>query len=858
MPIEDTGLFCRGTANGPVTTIVPVLSANVNLLVCTVLGYEFGGTALDFSVEWGDGTNWQAMTRISTDSTSGQASSIFQLDNPNLSYDRFRITFAQGYSNGGTVSYVSFSNADSILYSNTLNNDTGTFTLQDTVTGGAAGDDIVIAGASFAPAIVVLTGQSQVLLLQENANACSSYFWGLSSKDYSQGQIAEVSGDFPSLSVISVRYLSNGTIISPTDTAFNFFAQAVSVSSETSLAPSVSAFNFSAQAIAISYSQIINNNVFNYIFNPSTAVPDSTNDDYGRILQLPNLYGSVEFTEEDWLLLDDSYPYGPVAGGGAAAAINWANEDPQPPANYADTGWWFDANFYKDGHNNNVFRNGTDSLTFYGEGRVRWMIGDGTNLVAVQAYPATNTSSLRDGSWHLVTRVRRFTGAGDSTYELWVDGILIDSRVVLGDRTDYWTNFWQNWTGFVVDEFGQFHGGEKQSALGKINHFPDYKGLVSDNARFNIASSGADILSRFNNGRGSLLVSEPGLVSLHRYDQGSGAVVPDSLGNAGDITLNNINQSQWVSDGGTNILATSALFDFQPQAIDISIATVISPVSDIFSFIGLPVVTSVDLILSYSADTFNFQAQPVTVSSGLTIPIASSVFSFDGQAVVISSSYNISPSVAQFNFQPQLVDISLGLSIIPSAALFNFQPQQISVIPTFNILASRFNFQGQQVNVSSETILSDSASIFNFQSSPVNVSANTILQKIAAVFIWSALPISISFVSAITPSAANFAFSAQIVSINYSSRANALNDAILEVTGGPTVNDGLLSFYLSNGAITSEIDDAELEFLIARGVTNTHIDDAWRIFLSGIISINLSGSLNDMKTEWWINGAPLV
>jgi len=82
-----------------------------------------------------------------------------------------------------------------------------------------------------------------------------------------------------------------------------------------------------------------------------------------------------------------------------------------------------------------------------------------------------------------------------------------------------------------------------------------------------------------------------------------------------------------------------------------------------------------------------------------------------------------------------------------------------------------------------------------------------------------------------------------------------MRDAILFLTGGPTVNDGLLSFYQTNGAVSNNLIDAENEFLIARGVVSSAKSDMWREFLLGL---GLSGTNNDMRSEWWLLGAPLI
>ena len=74
-----------------------------------------------------------------------------------------------------------------------------------------------------------------------------------------------------------------------------------------------------------------------------------------------------------------------------------------------------------------------------------------------------------------------------------------------------------------------------------------------------------------------------------------------------------------------------------------------------------------------------------------------------------------------------------------------------------------------------------------------------------------------------------------------------LNDEILRATGGPTVNDGLRSWF--SALSTETLNDAELRWLQAQaGVTGTTINDCWMQFLSGL---GYQGTLNDMQLAYW-------
>lgn len=82
-----------------------------------------------------------------------------------------------------------------------------------------------------------------------------------------------------------------------------------------------------------------------------------------------------------------------------------------------------------------------------------------------------------------------------------------------------------------------------------------------------------------------------------------------------------------------------------------------------------------------------------------------------------------------------------------------------------------------------------------------------------------------------------------------------LNDEILRVTTGPTVNDGLKAFYLSRSAAGTTLPDLEASYLkLQAGVTPGPISDMWMQYL-GLKSY--SGTINDRQYTWWLNNAPL-
>lgn len=207
--------------------------------------------------------------------------------------------------------------------------------------------------------------------------------------------------------------------------------------------------------------------------------------DYEMQQYLPTEFGQGEFTLEVSVLLDNSYSVGHCSDGTTDQAKNWCSEDPQP---YSNGSWWYKGNFLLDGHNNNDASQGTFSLQVYGGGRIRWLLGDG-QLRAVQAWPATETDSLLDGQWHKITLVRRYS-AGSATLEMYIDGELIDSSTAHQVNMQQW---WASWSGFPSGEEGWFWGAEKQAALGTLNQYEDFKGLVDDKKFYSRAKSATEI-----------------------------------------------------------------------------------------------------------------------------------------------------------------------------------------------------------------------------------------------------------------------------------------------------------------------------------------------------------------------------
>jgi hypothetical protein len=252
---------------------------------------------------------------------------------------------------------------------------------------------------------------------------------------------------------------------------------------------------------------------------------DTNSIEYGRQVQLPGQFGQGEFTLELWIKPNHLLPVGPTVTDSEKRA-NWAQADRRP---YSSYDWWYTGNFLLDGFNNGNFSAGTFALQFYGGGRVRWLLGDGSSQTggvrAVGAYPASSTPHLLDGRWHQLTLVRRWSGTNAAQLELWIDGVLIDTEA--GSRANM-RQWWDSWYGFGSAQAGWFWGAEKQAALGMMV-YEDYRGLVDELRFWSRAKSSSEIQANWNR---PVTGTETGLVGWYAFGESGGSSTCDSFGGA--------------------------------------------------------------------------------------------------------------------------------------------------------------------------------------------------------------------------------------------------------------------------------------------------------------------------------------
>lgn len=252
--------------------------------------------------------------------------------------------------------------------------------------------------------------------------------------------------------------------------------------------------------------------------------------DFVDVPRLPDGFGTGEFTLSLWIRPDAGYPVGPTYRASKMQLTHWSDADPEP---YSSDGWWLPGNFLLDGHTRpagflaGATREGTFSLQFYGGGRLRWMFADGDldvpgKVWAVQAWPASSTSSLLDGQWHHVATVRRWREPQGATLELWIDGLRV-AQTEIPDRVDM--RRWWDALAHPDDppELGGWAiGAEVMTAWDYVfNQYEDYKGLVDDLALWNRALTPEELAARPR--------SDDGLVAHFGFDEGQGTRVADRL-----------------------------------------------------------------------------------------------------------------------------------------------------------------------------------------------------------------------------------------------------------------------------------------------------------------------------------------
>jgi hypothetical protein len=220
MARTGSGVYCRGGVTGAhVQTGIDIdaLGGTPDVLVVMLGYYDDASDGSEITaVEYGDGTNWQTLTLIGTGHEGGfgtdQQARAYAVLNPNVSYDRIRITASEALTEGGIVGWHAESNATTTgIQSQAAFSGGPGETSSDTFTGGATGDRIVALtnGAT--------TWGEGLVERASSAVACNSWGGGyLADKAWEDGTTAgawSAQGDFLQVLAVHIPASASGVVL---------------------------------------------------------------------------------------------------------------------------------------------------------------------------------------------------------------------------------------------------------------------------------------------------------------------------------------------------------------------------------------------------------------------------------------------------------------------------------------------------------------------------------------------------------------------------------------------------------------------------------------------------------------------
>lgn len=271
---------------------------------------------------------------------------------------------------------------------------------------------------------------------------------------------------------------------------------------------------------------------------------------------IPTGFGDGDFSLQFWIQ-PASASLGTCNGGSPSTLRTvWCSDD---PGHYSGSCWWCDANFLLDGHNNTssaTWSNGTLDVQIADDGQVvRVLFGDGTEGTTCTDSDGAGPllcASDRTGGLHVVsntgnplTLIGNWThvafvrdcnaGETNSTLYLYINGTLEDTETT-ADCTAMYTTWWDDWAGFPAAQQGWYWGVEKQAAIGVLNEYPDYKGLLDEIGLHTEALSQAQITA-LQSARPE--IPDANMPMYWVFGEGSGATINNTAGSAFSGTLTN-------------------------------------------------------------------------------------------------------------------------------------------------------------------------------------------------------------------------------------------------------------------------------------------------------------------------------
>lgn len=259
---------------------------------------------------------------------------------------------------------------------------------------------------------------------------------------------------------------------------------------------------------------------------------DTDDDDQARQFDLPVGWGNGAFSLTFLArpMVAGSTAWGTIDTGttNTIKKRRWSTDN---STIYSSASWWVLGNFLLDGFNNLDGSLGSLCVQLTNNGRVQVLFGDGAPAAARtgDVHGLRGTTSIIDGEWHRITFVRRSNGAGGAILELWVDGVLEDTETSTG-FADMYDDYWQNWTGFPIDEPYFCWGAEKISGNGG-NPWEDYMGDVAE-----ISFVGRDMTeAECENWQAPIGSGFANLLGQYRFEEQTGTDAEDVMNSGGPL-----------------------------------------------------------------------------------------------------------------------------------------------------------------------------------------------------------------------------------------------------------------------------------------------------------------------------------
>ncbi|REK56680.1 MAG: hypothetical protein DWQ49_09930 [Bacteroidetes bacterium] len=271
-----------------------------------------------------------------------------------------------------------------------------------------------------------------------------------------------------------------------------------------------------------------------------------------------------------------------------------------------------------------------------------------------------------------------------------------------------------------------------------------------------------------------------------------------------------------------------------------------------FSAIALEIADAGPGASTFTGNPINLSLNGSLANSYAQGTVTGSPVTYTGNPFSITFNGNINNAYAQGDFR-RYVDPGAGsfpLGLNGSLAIGFVQGAHTSSAQTFTGNPISLSLNGSLANSYVQGAHTSSAQTFT--GNPISLSLNGSLANsyaqgnhLTGAVVFTGNPISLSLNGSLANSYAQGNHVVYVVPIT-----SDIQDLILIKTGGPTLHDGLLAHYKSNGATSDCLCDAEREFLIVNGASLACNVDMWNEYLSGLGYV---GDIHDKFLSYWAN-----